>query len=60
MGARTVYRHFPDRAELLQALWLRLRERTDTKFPDRLASVALVAICRYAEQELAGKDFPAS
>jgi AcrR family transcriptional regulator len=35
MGARTVYRHFPDRAELLQALWLRLRESTDTKFPDR-------------------------
>ena len=30
MGARTVYRHFPDRAELLQALWLRLRDSTDT------------------------------
>jgi AcrR family transcriptional regulator len=33
MGARTVYRHFPDRAELLQALWLRVRDTTDTKFP---------------------------
>jgi AcrR family transcriptional regulator len=35
MGARTVYRHFPDRAELLQALWLRLRNSTDIKFPAR-------------------------
>ena len=35
MGARTVYRHFPDRAALLQALWLRVRDITDTKFPAR-------------------------
>jgi len=35
MGARTVYRHFPRRAELLQALWLRIRDTTDTKFPAR-------------------------
>jgi AcrR family transcriptional regulator len=35
MGARTVYRHFPHRAELLQALWLRIRDTTDTKFPAR-------------------------
>jgi AcrR family transcriptional regulator len=35
MGARTVYRHFPDRAELLQALWLKVRDRTQTKFPAR-------------------------
>jgi AcrR family transcriptional regulator len=35
MGARTVYRHFPDRAELLQALWLKLRDNTDIKFPAR-------------------------
>jgi AcrR family transcriptional regulator len=33
MGARTVYRHFPDRASLLQALWERLREATHTRFP---------------------------
>lgn len=33
MGARTVYRHFPDRASLLQALWERLREATQTRFP---------------------------
>ena len=35
MGARTVYRHFPDRARLLQALWIRLRDVTNTKFPAR-------------------------
>jgi AcrR family transcriptional regulator len=33
MGARTVYRHFPDRTALLQALWLRVRDTTNTKFP---------------------------
>jgi AcrR family transcriptional regulator len=33
MGARTVYRHFPDRASLLQALWERLREATHVRFP---------------------------
>ena len=33
MGARTVYRHFPDRASLLNALWDRLREATQTRFP---------------------------
>ena len=40
MGARTVYRHFPDRAELLQALWLRLRDETNTKFPAREEDIA--------------------
>ncbi|HMG02095.1 MAG TPA: TetR/AcrR family transcriptional regulator [Edaphobacter sp.] len=34
MGARTVYRYFPDRASLLQALWTRLREATQTRFPE--------------------------
>jgi AcrR family transcriptional regulator len=33
MGARTIYRHFPDRASLLQALWEGLREATQTRFP---------------------------
>lgn len=33
MGARTVYRHFPDRASLLHALWERLREATQVRFP---------------------------
>jgi AcrR family transcriptional regulator len=34
MGARTVYRYFPDRASLLHALWTRLREATKTRFPE--------------------------
>jgi AcrR family transcriptional regulator len=34
MGARTVYRHFPDRASLLEALWERLREATHVRFPE--------------------------
>jgi len=33
MGARTVYRYFPSRAELLQALWERLRATTGIRFP---------------------------
>ena len=33
MGARPVYRHFPDRATLLEALWERLREATHVRFP---------------------------
>jgi AcrR family transcriptional regulator len=40
MGARTVYRHFPDRAGLLQALWLRLRDKTGTTFPAREEEIA--------------------
>jgi AcrR family transcriptional regulator len=40
MGARTVYRHFPDRAQLMQALWVRLRERTNTRFPVREEEIA--------------------
>src|SRR5215471_9936565 len=34
MSTRTVYRHFPDRASILQALWERLRQATHTRFPD--------------------------
>jgi AcrR family transcriptional regulator len=33
MGARTVYRYFPSRAELLQALWGRLRGATGIRMP---------------------------
>ena len=33
MSARTVYRHFPNRAELLRELWEHLREATQTRFP---------------------------
>jgi AcrR family transcriptional regulator len=40
MGARTVYRHFPDQAELFQALWLRLRDKMKIKFPEREEDIA--------------------
>lgn len=40
MGARTVYRHFPDRAQLMQALWVRLREQTRTRFPQSREEIA--------------------
>ena len=33
MGTRTVYRHFPHRADLMQALWEGVREETKTRFP---------------------------
>ena len=33
MGTRTVYRHYPHRADLMQALWERVREETKTRFP---------------------------
>jgi AcrR family transcriptional regulator len=42
MGARTVYRYFPHRADLLQALWERLRETTQTRFPGSESEVALL------------------
>lgn len=33
VAARTVYRHFPTRADLTLALWERLRDRTGTRWP---------------------------
>jgi AcrR family transcriptional regulator len=55
MGARTVYRHFPDRAELLQALWLRLRDSTEIRFPAReedVVSFARLVFQAFDEHEL--------
>lgn len=49
MGARTVYRYFPDRASLLQALWGRLREATQTRFPETEEDI--VPLARLAFQE---------
>ncbi len=39
MGARTVYRYFSSRAELLQAVWLRLRGTTGVRFPTAEAEI---------------------
>jgi AcrR family transcriptional regulator len=54
MGARTVYRHFPDRASLLEALWERLRKATHISFPT--AEVEIVPKARAAFQELDAND----
>ena len=35
MSARTVYRYFPNRADLMKELWERLRQATQTQFPQR-------------------------
>ena len=35
VSARTVYRHFPTRRDLTDALWRRLRDETGTKWPTR-------------------------
>jgi AcrR family transcriptional regulator len=51
MGARTVYRYFPDRASLLQALWIRLREATKTRFPDSEDEILTMARTVFREFE---------
>lgn len=54
MGARTVYRHFPDRGSLLQALWERLREQTQTRFPrseDEISALTRVAFQQFDANE---------
>jgi len=52
MGARTVYRYFPDRASLLQALWLRLREATRTRFPETEEEIIPLARDVFREFEI--------
>lgn len=51
MGARTVYRYFPDRASLLHALWLRLREATRTRFPETEDEIIPLARTVFGEFE---------
>jgi AcrR family transcriptional regulator len=52
MGARTVYRYFPDRASLLHALWLRLREATRTRFPESEEEIIPLARAGFGEFEI--------
>ncbi len=40
IAARTVYRHFPDRAQLLKGLWERMRDQTNTRFPANIEDIA--------------------
>lgn len=39
VGARTVYRYFPAQADLFEALWAQVRERSGTVFPTTEAEV---------------------
>lgn len=39
IAARTVYRHFPSRADLVSALWERLRDETGTRWPTAEAEI---------------------
>ncbi|MEO7889308.1 MAG: TetR/AcrR family transcriptional regulator [Vicinamibacterales bacterium] len=40
IAARTIYRHFPARADLTGALWLRLRQESGIQWPDTEAGIA--------------------
>ena len=39
VAARTAYRHFPTRADLVRALWERLRDETGTSWPSTEAQI---------------------
>jgi AcrR family transcriptional regulator len=49
VGARTVYRHFPSRADLMQALWERVRDDTKTRFPSTEDEVVAFARTQFNE-----------
>jgi AcrR family transcriptional regulator len=49
LGARTVYRHFPTRADLMQALWEQVRGETRTRFPGTEEEVVAFARTQFNE-----------
>ena len=49
LGARTVYRHFPTRADLMQALWEKVRDETRTRFPGTEEEVVAFARAQFNE-----------
>ena len=49
VGARTVYRHFPTRADLMQALWEMVRDETRTRFPRSETEVVAFARTQFNE-----------
>lgn len=40
IAARTVYRHFPTRADLTTAFWVRIRDDTGTRWPETESGIA--------------------
>jgi AcrR family transcriptional regulator len=49
VAARTVYRHFPARADLTLALWERIRDRTGTRWPRTEAAILPALRTTYAQ-----------
>lgn len=49
VAARTVYRHFPARADLTLALWQRIRDRTGTRWPRTEAEIVPALRTTYAQ-----------
>ena len=51
VAARTVYRHFPARADLTLALWERIRDTTGTRWPRREAEILPALRATFAQFE---------
>ena len=51
IAARTVYRHFPTRGDLVAALWARLRDETGTRWPMAEADIAPAVRAQFAQFE---------
>src|SRR4029453_17064635 len=49
LGARTMYRHFPSRADLMQALWEKVRADSKTRFPANEEEVVAFARTQFNE-----------
>lgn len=51
IAARTVYRHFPKRGDLVAALWARLRNETGTRWPTTEADITREVRAQFAQFE---------
>lgn len=51
IAARTVYRHFPTRGNLVGALWERIRDETGTRWPTTEADIAPSVRAQFAQFE---------
>jgi AcrR family transcriptional regulator len=51
VAARTIYRHFPARADLVAALWERLRDETGTRWPTTESEILQAVRAQFAQFE---------
>src|ERR1041385_5471721 len=51
IAARTVYRHFPNRGDLVGALWARLRDEPGTQWPTTEADITRAVRAQFAQFE---------